>query len=421
MKLTTNVSQTLKQTQKLSYKQQYALKILAMNDVALSKEIEAQLESNALLEQNTFSPINEETDLFEQASLFVTKQETLQDVLFSQLHLCNYDLPFDLADFLIESLDSSGYLRMSDEEIQTFLPSYSIDEIEDTIAILQTFEPAGVFARNLQECLLIQLCFADIPYSQIAIMIVNYHMNDLATHQYKHIANTLSCSLDEIKNAVSLITSLHPKPGSLYASNTTYTKPDAIISVEDETIHIETCITSDQFTINRKYENINDEIALTYIKKAMQDAKILIDSLDKRSETLTAILSCICNHQKRFFIHHEECIPLTMQTIANELGYHESTISRALSQKSIEFENRVIPLKHFFPAVVNGNCTSNIHKKIISIIKREPKNKPYSDEQIAKLLKEEKIEISRRTIAKYREQLSIPPVSVRRKLQGEYN
>lgn len=415
MKLSTNMTQTLHQKQTLSQRQQYALQILAMSDAALCKETEKMLEENPLFELSTDWDMNiSNRDLYERASQIVSQPETLQDILYAQLHLCKFDLPYELAEHLIASLDEDGYLRMSDEEIEEAF-AYPIDVIEDTIAILQGFEPAGVFARNLQECLLIQLCFADIPYSQTAIMIVNYHMQELADHAYEDIATALDISTEEVLIAVSLIQSLAPRPGAAYAKPCAYSIPDAIITIEDGDIHIDMLRNTKCFSIDEQYANIQDDIASAYVKKAMREAQLFIDSLDKRNQTLTAILACICKHQEGFFLHHEPYAPLTMQMIATELGFHESTISRALSLKTIEFEQRIIPLKDFFPSQVNGQSSTYIQQRLLALVKQEPKQKPYSDSQLVNLLKQEKIEISRRTVAKYREQCHIPAVAKRRR------
>lgn len=415
MKLSTTMTQTLHQKQKLSHRQQYALSILSMSDAALCKETQTMLEENPLFEvSDSWNQATTSHDVYERASQIVSQPETLQDVLYAQLHVCDAELPYDLADNLIESLDEDGYLRMSDEEI-TEAFAYPMDVIEDTIAILQGFEPAGVFARNLQECLLIQLCFADVPYSQTAIMIVNYHMQELADHNYQSIANALHISLEEVAVAVSLIRSLEPRPGAKYAHMAAYSFPDAMISIEDGSIHINVLRNTNCFSINEQYANIQDDVASAYVKKAMKEAQLFIDSLDKRNQTLTAILTCICKHQSSFFLHHEPYAPLTMQTIAKELGFHESTISRAISQKTIEFEHRIIPLKDFFPSQVHGQSSTLIHQRLIALVDSEPKEKPYSDRQLVELLKQENIEVSRRTIAKYREQCKIPAVAKRRR------
>lgn len=415
MKLETNVVQTLKQKQKLSQNQQHALKILAMNDMQLQRELQQASQENPLLEIDEYIYGNtNDTDVYEYAVNVVSQPQSLQDVLLEQLQVCMEDIPFDLGEYLIESLDSNGYLLSTTKELKQQC-SYDEEVIEESLAILQGFEPIGVFARNLQECLLIQLCYEDIPYSQVAILIVNFYMKELACNQMKKISESLQISLDEVCKAVDLIRSLSPKPGSSYANKASIQNPDAIISLIDGEIHIKMPSYPKSVSINTTYANSDNEVVMAYVRKHMQQAQIFIDSLQKRNMTLSAILMYICEHQKDYFLHQGELKPLTLHDIATHLQLHESTISRGLSQKFIEFENRHIPLKTFFPARLDsGESSSAIHDRIKQIIMNENQQKPLSDQQITKQLEAQNIKISRRTITKYREQMKIPAASQRK-------
>lgn len=361
MKLETRVLQNLTQQQKLSIRQQQDLKILEMNNQELESWIEEELEKNPLLEfddaYETGAASHSQQD-FDLLLNFVTNEQTLADVLQEQIATCLHPLHKELAEFIVNSLDGNGYLQLKDEDIQRMLPQYSLDDIEDTINEIQTFEPAGVCARSLQECLLIQLCFEDIPYSQIAIMIVNFYLKEVSENKLPAIAEALQIPLEDVLQAISLIRSLDPKPGARYATSSAYVNPDMQIVVEENEIHIQ---------MFRK----------TYGLRLQAPVK------DADADTA--------------------------------LSLHESTISRAVSGKSILFEQQIIPLKFFFPARVNEDTSANeVHLRLRSLIDQEDKKKPYSDQKLCDLLKEDGLEISRRTIAKYRDQLKIPAASKRK-------
>lgn len=409
MQLNTKLQQTQTQKQTLSMQQQYALRILAMSDTQLQKEIEQMVEENPLLEyRDVYLASN---DAFEHASQIIGTKETLKDVLSLQLHTREADISYELGEYLIESIDGNGYLSVD------VLPFDTIDEdtFEDTLAFLQTFEPYGVFARDLQECLLIQLCHHDSPFAHVAIQIVNDFMNELAQHKYSKIADALQINLEQVQEALALILSLDPKPGSRYASDALPVTSDAQISVIQEHIHIQMRASSEFLRINTTYQNIKDDVAQAYIQKATKQAQVFLNCLDKRNATLSAILTCICEIQHDYFVYGKDLKPLTLARISKEINFHESTISRAISQKFISFEGRYCPIKSFFPSRLDGGqSSSQIHSKIKELIAQEPSHKPYSDQQISKMLEQDNIKVSRRTIAKYRDQMKIMPASLRK-------
>ena len=417
MKLETRVLQNLTQQQKLSIRQQQDLKILEMNNQELESWIEEELEKNPLLEfddaYETGAASHSQQD-FDLLLNFVTNEQTLADVLQEQIATCLHPLHKELAEFIVNSLDGNGYLQLKDEDIQRMLPQYSLDDIEDTINEIQTFEPAGVCARSLQECLLIQLCFEDIPYSQIAIMIVNFYLKEVSENKLPAIAEALQIPLEDVLQAISLIRSLDPKPGARYATSSAYVNPDMQIVVEENEIHIQMFRKTYGLRLQAPVKDADADTA-KYLSQQQKQAEALLSSIEKRNSTIERIMEVIAVAQQDFFLQHGQLKPLNMKDIAAKLSLHESTISRAVSGKSILFEQQIIPLKFFFPARVNEDTSANeVHLRLRSLIDQEDKKKPYSDQKLCDLLKEDGLEISRRTIAKYRDQLKIPAASKRK-------
>lgn len=417
MNLTNKQLQTLTQTQKMTLKQQYHLKLLSYNDQQLLSEIEHQVEINPLLEcDESFFQINRNTQdsFYDQSLRYVHDEKTLQDDLLEQCHTYPEFINNSLATYLIESLDDDGYLRISNEVISQD-SGYSEEEIEDTIAILQTFEPIGVCARNLQESLLIQLCYETPSPNKVALHIVNDYLDLLALNKLQTIADQLHLVLNEVLEAVTLIRSLQPKPASQYGQASAYVFPEATISVENQETFITLTNATIPISINHTYEHSEDLILQAYVKKHTKQAQILLDGLQKRNETFATILQYIVQYQRKFFIENGQLKPLTLQQVAQSIEMHESTISRCVSSKSLEFNNQVYPLKFFFPKQIESGQSSNeIQLRMKDMITKEDKHKPLSDQQMVDILKSENILVSRRAIAKYRDQLQIPAASKRK-------
>lgn len=417
MNLVNKQLQTLTQQQKLTLKQQYHLKLLSFSDQQLLHEIEHQVESNPLLEcEESFFQVNhmEQDSFYDQSLRYVHDEKTLQDELLEQYHTYPQALPEDLANYLIESLDDNGYLRLDNETIQQD-SGYSEETIEDVIAILQTFEPAGICARDLQECLLIQLCHESMEPQPIAIRIVNECLDLLAMNKLKDIADMLHVDIDDVSDAVNVIRGLQPKPGAKYSKSSSYVFPEAKITIEDHSLKITLTNQHMPLTINRAYEKSEDLVLQAYVKKHMKDAQLLIDGIQKRNETLSKILQCITSYQSNFFFESAQLKPLTLQNVAQMIEMHESTVSRCVSSKSIEFNDQIYPLKFFFPAQLeSGQSNNEIQLRMKDMINKEDKHKPLSDQQMADMLKKEDIIVSRRAIAKYRDQMQIPAASKRK-------
>lgn len=418
MKLETRILQNLTQQQKLTQRQQQDLKILEMNHQELESWIEEELERNPLLEiEEAYEP---HAYAGSQASFdlllnYVQQEETLSEVLRKQIATCPHPLPEELAHFLVDSLDDNGYLTLTDEDIHQLMPAYSLDDIEDTINEIQTFEPAGVCARNLQECLLIQLCFEDIPYSQLAIMIVNYYLKEVSENRLPDIAKALDCPMEDVKQALALIRSLNPKPGAIYAQSAAYVNPDMEVRVEDGELHIELLHKTYGLRIVTLPVETSDTQTQSYIKQQQKEAQTLMQGIAKRNSTIERIMEVIATIQKDFFLTHAQLKPLTLKDVAKQLDLHESTISRAIAGKSILFEQQIIPLKFFFPTKLQeGTSANEVQLKLKELIQAEDKKKPYSDQKLCDLLQEAGYEVSRRTVAKYRDLLHLPAAAKRK-------
>ena len=344
---------------------------------------------------------------------FVTNEQTLADVLQEQIATCLHPLHKELAEFIVNSLDGNGYLQLKDEDIQRMLPQYSLDDIEDTINEIQTFEPAGVCARSLQECLLIQLCFEDIPYSQIAIMIVNFYLKEVSENKLPAIAEALQIPLEDVLQAISLIRSLDPKPGARYATSSAYVNPDMQIVVEENEIHIQMFRKTYGLRLQAPVKDADADTA-KYLSQQQKQAEALLSSIEKRNSTIERIMEVIAVVQQDFFLQHGQLKPLNMKDIAAGVrACTNSTISCKLHPATILFETADrLPS---FSSWLRRYMSKRVHLRCLrSLIDQEDKKKPYSDQKLCDLLKEDGLEISRRTIAKYRDQLKIPAASKRK-------
>lgn len=413
MKLETRTNLTYKQTQTFTQKQQYALHILSMNNQQLQSEIRKAIEENPLLEieEDSYCSSSSE-DIYEKACAICYQEKSLFDLLEEQLRYYEDEIPYNLGLYLIDSLDCNGYLHIDNEEVLTLF-SITEDTLEDVIERMQTFEPYGVFSRNLQECLLIQLSMQN-PLPKVAIEIVNQHLDDLAKGKWNSICKHLSLQKDVLQDAVSLIRNLNPKPTASYFNNTEYLTPEAKISIEHNTIKVtflENNFSPRITSLSNSYEEA------LYFKDYYKSANLLISSIEKRTSTLHSVISCICSFQNDYFLKDALMKPCNLKDIAKELNVHESTISRAISNKSIEFQNRYISLKQFFPTKLeNGQSNTSIISRIAELIKQESPCNPYSDQKLTELLQQEGIKSSRRAITKYREILKIPTSKLRKQI-----
>ncbi len=362
---------------------------------------------------------------------------TLQDELLWQLNLTPFsDLDRAIAVAVIDAIDERGYLCAELEDLRSaVLPLFPDHEIDDgeilaVIHRLQHFDPPGVAARDLRECLLIQLeqLAATTPWRSAAIRLVNEHLALLGQHDYVTLQRRLKLDADALRGIITLIQSLNPHPGSRSGGDDTdYITPDVILRktaqgwrVELNPDHLPRLrINQDYASLIRRADSGADN---TYLKNHLQEARWFIKSLQSRNETILKVASCIVRHQRRFLEEGPEAMQaLVLRDVAEEVGMHESTISRVTHQKYMLTPRGIFELKYFFSSHVTtssgGECSSTaIRAMIRKLVGQEDVRKPLSDNKIADLLEAQGIQVARRTIAKYRESLNIAPSNERKRL-----
>lgn len=361
---------------------------------------------------------------------------SLRDHLISQLALSQLAGKDRLCvAFLIEALDEDGYLGQPLEELAEALPPDLVDESEEVIEELQialkqlqNFDPPGVGARNPRECLLLQLDnLPASPARDLARVIVSDHLERLAARDYARIKKATGCDDEALRIAQDLIRSLNPRPGAQFAAlETRYVVPDVIVrKVRGQWVAQLNQEAMPRLRINRQYADLvrrYRQSGGSNLVGQLQEAKWLIKNVQQRFETIARVAQAIVDRQRAFFDHGEVAMrPLTLREIADTVGLHESTISRVTTQKYLACPRGVFELKYFFGSQVatdTGGAASStaIRALIRQLVAAEDGHKPLSDAKIADILGEQGIVVARRTIAKYRESLGIPPVNLRKTL-----
>lgn len=355
-------------------------------------------------------------------------QKTLQDVLKQQsldMNLSNTEKK--IFNYLIHSLDSNGYLEEDVEEAARRL-SVSAEEAEAVLRKLQSLEPAGIGARSLQECILLQL--QRLPNrNEQAELLVSEHFDVFAQKNWKALSKETGIPLHAIQDISDKIAALHPRPGLLFASpeQDMYIEPDIFIIVKNGQITAELNSRSfPEIELHPQYRPLLSSGAcqdtVSYLSSKYQEWRWLSRALRQRKQTITRIVNELTARQKDFFLKGRSAMkPLTLREVADCLGLHESTISRAIKGKTIQTPYGLVEMKMFFSgkAEASGDGdTSNYAVKthLQALIQQEDKTKPLSDQKLADLLYEQhRIQISRRTVAKYRDQLNIPSSAARKR------
>lgn len=467
----------LSQQLKLTPQLQQSIKLLQLSTLELNQELERIIQQNPLLEINenwntnsfdTLKAENAENDLqqdtaFNDNNSLATEKNHSLDWLeengFSHTAQDKENAPFQLAaeslnlreylnqqislsqvserekkiiSLLIDSLDDDGYLTQDLDELLAFLPAeldIKIENLNKALIHLQHLDPPGIGARNLQECLLLQLNTLpeDTAYRDQAIKIVAKYLDVLASHDYVFIKKLLKCDDQSLHAIKKLITHLNPKPGANFNSAITrYIIPDIIVS-KDNGAWIANLNTDalPRININHFYANIlkqNREESSQELNSQLIEAKWLIRNLQQRSSTILKVSNAIVERQQQFFEHGEIAMrPLVLREIAETLELHESTVSRVTTQKFMHTPRGIFELKYFFGSHVatdtGGACSATAIRALIKLlIQKENTKKPLSDNKIAGVLEEQGIIVARRTIAKYRESMQIPPANLRKSL-----
>ena len=360
--------------------------------------------------------------------------ESLIDHLEWQIHLTSMsNIDRCIAMTILDAIDDDGYLKESVEDIHGGLVDeleIEQDEVEAVLHLIQHMDPLGVASRDLRECLLIQL--QPFPQDNQVVMqarkIINEHLELLGNHDYAKLKRYTRLSETELSEAISFIQTLNPKPGALIdKSSTQYVVPDVFVRKLKGRWRVElNADTAPKLRINPLYASYinrsrgNDDN--TFLKNNLQEARWFIKSLQSRNETLMRVATSIVEHQRTFLEYGDEGMkPLVLRDIADELELHESTISRVTTQKYMHTPRGVFEFKYFFSSHVStadgGECSATaIRAMIKKLINKEDPRKPMSDNKIAGLLVEQGINVARRTVAKYREAMIIPPSNERKRL-----
>jgi RNA polymerase sigma-54 factor len=359
--------------------------------------------------------------------------ESIQDHLIWQMELTHFsDNDRSIAIAIIDSIDESGYLTASCEEILESLNNEEIelDEVECVLKRIQMFDPVGAGARSVQECLLVQLkqFDANTPWLEEARELIKEHADLLSSKDYRTLMRKTRLKEDQLREVMRLLKTLNPRPGSTISTKEPeYVIPDVNVYKKNGVWTVE--LNNDALpalSVNETYaslgktsKNPNDS---QYIKSHLQEAKWFIKSLESRNETLLKVSHCIVSKQREFFEKGpEKMTPMVLNDVAEMVDMHESTISRVTTQKYMHTPRGIFELKYFFSSHVatesGENCSSTAIRAFIKkMVSTEPANKPLSDSKIAQVLAEQGIQVARRTIAKYRESLNIPPSNQRKSL-----
>ena len=362
-----------------------------------------------------------------------TKSDSLQEVLDRQLTTLNLkERDQQICSYLVWNIDENGYLRYQiDEEFVKgceVQPPLTIEEAEDCLELIQDLEPPGVGARDLRECLLVQLEKTNQKHKfDLEIRIVRDHLDDVVNNRLPKIAKALNEPIEVISDAIEFIRTLNPKPGRLFSSSPVhYVIPDVVVDQVDGKweVRVEDGYIP-RITISKHYQDMlkagsDDPKVRAYVKKKIDSAKWLMESIEQRKATLTRIAQEIVDYQIPFLEKGIDALrPLKMQYIADRVGVHVSTVSRAIAEKWMQTPRGIFPLRFFF----NGGTTRAdgeeksiiaVKQKVKEIVEKEDKQHPLSDEEIAAFLKKEGLDIARRTVTKYRKQLAIPSSRQRR-------
>ena len=355
---------------------------------------------------------------------------SLSDHLLWQLSMqTDEPLMRDVGEAIVGNLDDDGQLVATVEELAAMGP-WPVEDVERTLALVQTFDPIGVAARDLQECLMLQLRHLGMEGTPVE-KIVTDHMRLLQNHQVPELARKMGISIDDLKQHIETIRHLDPKPGSRYnPSQSQYVIPDVyVVKAEEEYVVLLNEDGLPQLRISPVYRRLMDKSVAentdetrAYVKDKFRSALWLIKSVEQRQKTIHKVATSIINFQRNFLDHGIEYLrPLVLRDVADDIGMHESTVSRVVTNKYMHTPQGVFEMKYFFHSGIAssfGGAVSSvtIKQRIRKIVEEEDSKRPLSDSKIVNILQREGLDLARRTIAKYREELKIPTSNQRRVL-----
>ena len=452
----------LQQSQKLimTPELRQAIQVLQFNNVELKDYLEKQVESNPFLEvrekpsqqdkekttevkedkidwqevvekyddysYKAYSGSSEEKQSFES---YTSKAQSLNDHLRSQLGLAvKSERERMIGDEIIDSLDNKGYLSMTIDEISAHL-NVAPDEVEEVLAKFHNFDPVGVAARDLKECLEIQLKDKGI-FDEKIYDVIDYHIEDLACNKLQHIAKSLDITVKRVQEICDIIRMLEPKPSRgfvLDCDSIKYISADVTITkVEGEYVIMVNDSDMPLLRISNYYKNImknsDDKETNKFLNDKFNSSLWLIKSIEQRRNTMYKVAESILKHQLEFFEKGTKFLkPMVLKDVAEDIEVHESTVSRATNGKYVQTPRGLFELKYFFSSSISkegnndGMASTSIKTMIKELVDNENSKKPLSDQKIANELNKRGIDISRRTIAKYRDELQIPSSSMRKR------
>ena len=485
--MTLRQQQNIKQIQRLSPLQMQMIRLIELNSVELEDRIKKEMEENPALDEGFekdegvdelknsdeeyVEPLSEEdlvkgdysseedmpdyrltstSTSYEQpkTDFVLSSDSSLHQSLLDQIKLRNIDEDEKkIAEYIIGNLDENGYLEntlqsISDDLIFQLNIDTTVDKIEKVLTEIQDLEPAGVGARNLRECLLLQINkMKETPSRLNAKQILEKHFDEFIKKHYDKIKQQLDISHEELRNAVDSIISLNPKPGNIWSDSLEMAManitPDFIVQVEGEEIFMWLNNRNiPALTVNRGFSEMmkgyahnkrsmsdDNKHALMFMKQKVDSARWFIEAIKQRQNTLQDTMQAIIDLQNEFFVTGDEATlrPMVLKDVAQKTGYDISTISRVSNSKYVETEHGIYPLKFFFSEAMQTDDGEDISSREIKLIlkekiEQEDPSKPLTDEQTTKMLNDKGYIIARRTVAKYREQLGIPVARLRKKL-----
>jgi RNA polymerase sigma-54 factor len=360
----------------------------------------------------------------------LTRPPNLADHLTWQLSMSDASpRTKEIAQFIIGNIDEDGYLRASSEEIVAS-GGYEPDEVQTAIEAVQSLDPIGVGARDLRECLLLQLRFLEVDAPLVEV-IIRDHWDEFMQRKFVPLAKTLGIDMKSLEGIVEIIKHLDPKPGRKYSNERAiYVEPDVYVhKVGDEYVIVLNEDGMPKLRINSGYRSMlnsmdskQDGETVNYIKDKIRSAVWLIKSLDQRQRTIYKVAESIVKHQREFLEKGIDFLrPLVLRDVADDIQMHESTVSRVVSNKYMHTPRGLFLMKYFFHSGIDSDSGEDISsltvkKKIQSFIESEDPRKPLSDSKIMKILNDEGINIARRTVAKYRDELNIPSSTDRKQI-----
>lgn len=402
-------------------------------EVEITEKVREDFDWEAYLEEyNTSTPVLVERDPGQDYPSYeqrLTRKPSLEDHLIWQLRLSGLDDDEkEIGAAVIGNLNRDGYLVATIEEIAE-MTAVTPEQVEKVLRKVQTFDPPGVAARDLRECLLIQAHNLPLP-NGLVIDIIENHLHFLENRNYQGLVRALKKSQEEVKEAVDIILGMDPRPGSAYTEDDVqYISPDVfVIRVDDEFVVLLNEDGMPKLKVNPYYKEAlgrNSDVSgdtKEYIQSKLRSAAWLIKSIHQRQRTLYKVAQSIVNFQRDFLergVSHLK--PMVLRDVAEDVGMHESTISRVTTNKYMHTPQGIFELKYFFNSSINSVvgdavASESVKEQIRRIVREEDPGKPYSDQEIVDLLKRDNIRIARRTVAKYREMLGILPSHKRKQL-----